>query len=698
MKVLRTAATTAVSAALVLGGPLAALAAEGEGAAPAAPAGSGTSDAVPAEDAPAAPAPAPAEGAPATTAVDASVDAPTETVDPVVAPAPEASAEPSAEAEDEPAAVEGETPSDVVAPGTTDEAAGTPAADTADPADTADTQGAVDASEEGATAAAAGVLGAAQAALAATQAAYPDAAYEPHWHDGGQDGFSCDYWYFLDPAEGGSGKDWSGWGGTPQLHVLHHTLVDDDGTVHMVYDRDIAGSWYHAWSGDETVTPDADGIHWENTAAQQTVLVNGYRGGDDMTARVADAQRLLDQAGVTVGPRTSWETYLGWYQSSIDAGSFTEDQVRQWWENEVNDESNRDRRLDYTAYEATQFAVWYFSTGHDVMGLMFDVDADGHVTVSDRALQQFERSDEDWTRDWAEAYNSDRMATLRTAAWLIEQALTTNVVMPQPGFVSDGYVRRADGATDYGFTASLAGGTGGVHVELRTADGSALPAGVVLVDASGRVVDTVTPGQQVFVRVPAGTSVADLPAFQLWGSAQGTQQGSPHFYTGWDHTNHGEGTVDPETGEWKPAEFQHWFIGLGELDRPSTAWDWIGVTLADEPEAPVDPADPEDPADPAGPVDEDAGDRGDAPTDGVYADADGGIAVVPSTDPTNLGLTAAAPVSHLVAARPTASGPEELAHTGADATAAAAAAGAFIVLAGTGLVLASRRRPARRDG
>ncbi len=99
-------------------------------------------------------------------------------------------------------------------------------------------------------------------------------------------------------------------GRQPQLHILHHTLVDDDGTVHMVYDRDIAGSWYHAWSGDESVTPDAEGIHWENTSAQQTVLVNGYRGGNDMTARGADAQRLFDRAGVTVEAGTPWETYL----------------------------------------------------------------------------------------------------------------------------------------------------------------------------------------------------------------------------------------------------------------------------------------------------------------------------------------------------------------------------------------------------
>ncbi|ARU51324.1 hypothetical protein CBR64_07305 [Cellulosimicrobium cellulans] len=698
MKVLRTATTTAVSAALVLGAPLAAFANDGEAPAPEATAPETTATDAPAEEA--APEPAPAPEAPATVTTDAA-PAP---VDPVVAPAAEA---PAAEAVPEPApagaepAVEtdepatesaGETVTDDVVEGLPEDVTVDPVvpdgvaedASVAAEAST-DAPAGADVATTLATAATAGLLG-------ATQAAYPDAEYEPHWHDGYYHGFPCDYWYFMEPAEGGSGKDWTGWGGQPQLHILHHTLVDDDGTVHMVYDRDIAGYWYHAWSGDESVAPDPEGIHWENTSAQQTILVNGYKGGNDASARAADAQRLFDRAGVSVTPTTSWETFLGWYQGSIDDGSYSEDDVRQMWEDQY-----LNRTLDYTAYEATQFAVWYFSTGHDVMGLLFDVDADNHVTLSQKALQQFEAmpypEDGNWegfeyTRDWASAYNSDRMATLQTAAWLIEEALTTNVVMPQPGFVSNGFVRNTDGSTDYGFTASLAGGSGNVHVELRTADGSPMPAGVVLVDAQGRVVDSVTPGQKVFVRVPAGMSVTDLPSFQLWGSAQGTQQGSPHFYTGWDHNNHG---VTAEDGTWSAATFQHWFIGLGELDSPSTAWDWIGVTLADEPEAPVDPVDPVDPTDPTDPADPaDPTDPGQPvePTAPIYADGAGRVVTTgASSDPANLGLTDAQPVAEVEQA---AAQRDALATTGADAS--VLAAGAFIVLAGTGLVLASRRR------
>jgi outer membrane biosynthesis protein TonB len=689
MKVLRTATTTAVSAALLLGAPLAAFADDGEASAPEAPAPEAPAAEAPAaaESSSSSDAPAPAE-TPAAPAADTAVAQAPAPADPVVAPAPEAPAgeaapeglEPAAEPAPEGAepaaaapaadpAVEDAAPAEDAAP--TDGAAPTDDAEPADETTTADTTTTLRA------AVAAGLLG-------ATQAAYPDAEYQPHWHDGYYQGFPCDYWYFNEPAEGGSGKDWSGWYGQPQLHILHHTLEDDDGTLHMVYDRDIAGYWYHAWSGDESVTPDPEGIHWENTSAQQTILVNGYKGGNDAAARAAEARALLDSAGVTtVG--TPWEEYLGWYQSSIDQGWYTVDDVRGMYDEQ------QQRSLDYTAYEATQFAVWYFSTGHDVMGLFFDVDASNHVTVSDFAQEQFASS--------GNGYSSDRGATLQTAAWLIEQALTTNVVMPQPGFVSNGFVRNTDGSTDYGFTASLAGGSGNVHVELRTADGSPMPAGVVLVDAQGRVVDSVTPGQKVFVRVPAGTSVADLPQFQLWGSAQGTQQGSPHFYTGWDHNNHGEGSVDPETGQWTPSTFQHWFIGLGELDRPSTAWDWIGVTLADEPEAPVDPVDPVDPTDPTDPTDPvqpvdpvDPTDPTDPvqpvdPTDGVYADPTGTVVeVADTTDPTNLGLTDAQPVADVEQAAQR----DALATTGTDAS--VLAAGAFIVLAGTGLVLASRRR------
>ncbi|ANC31634.1 LPXTG cell wall anchor domain-containing protein [Isoptericola dokdonensis] len=774
MKALRTVTVSAVSTALALGVPLTAFAAEGDTS----PATAPTSSA-PAEEQAAEPTEESTEES--GTQDVATSDTSTESgsspapVDPVVAPAPEEptdaaapeehaedvedaedadesapAVEPAEDAAEEPASDEqasddatdeADAPADEASPSTdTDEP---PAPEATEATEEATAPVATDATDAATTQAPQASALAASAggatALSATQASYPDSAYEPHWHDGGQDGFGCDYWYFLDPVDGGSGKDWSGWGGTPQLHILHHTLVDDDGTVHMVYDRDIAGSWYHAWSGDETVSPDPDGIHWENTSAQQTILVNGYQGGNDMTARAADAQRLFDRAGVAVSPRMTWEAYLGQYQSSIDAGSFTEAQVREWFDAEIG--NRMEQRLDYTAYEATQFAVWYFSTGHDVMGLMFDVDENDHVTISDKALQQFEAmpypEDGNWdgydsTRDWASAYNSDRMATLQTAAWLIEQALTANVVMPQPGFVSDGYVKRADGATDYGFTASLVGGTGDVHVELRTADGSAMPEGVVLVDGQGRVVDSVTPGQKVFVRVPAGMSVADLPAFQLWGSAQGTQQGSPHFYTGMDHTNNGGGTTDPETGEWTPSEFQHWFIGLGELDRPTTAWDWIGVTLADEPEQLVDPVDPTDPVDPADPSDPtepvdpaDLEDPQEGPQDpadprdpgttdgrddtgtarGTHRDGDTGgrlpvapIYVATGGDVVEGGADATDPANIPAAAETaTVTGPQTLPRTGADADASLLAAAAAITLAGTGLVLASRRRTGRAD-
>ncbi|MNW64414.1 hypothetical protein D3C74_426960 [compost metagenome] len=62
---------------------------------------------------------------------------------------------------------------------------------------------------------------------------------------------------------------------------------------------------------------------------------------------------------------------------------------------------------------------------------------------------------------------------------------------------------------------------------------------------------------------------------------------------------------------------------------------------------------------------------------------------VSSTDPTNLGLTDTVPVAAAIRQTDAAS----LASTGADAG-MLAAAGAFIVLTGTGLVLASRRRTA----
>ncbi|MFD6165262.1 hypothetical protein ACFWFR_08735 [Oerskovia sp. NPDC060287] len=667
MKVLRTVTTTAVSAALVLGGGAAAFAADGtdvpEAGTPT------TTDPGPSTE------PAAEQGAPDTVPGTQSATP----ADPVVAPAPEAPAAaetPAAEApapgapveEDEPVA---ETP--VADPG----------AETTTESDVVEQ--ATDETTEAAPEPATGTPPAAESAFGTLQSTpvYPDADYHPHWEDSYHNGFSCDYWYFLEGGDVTSGRDWTGWNGQPQLHILHHSLTDDDGTIHMVYDRDIANYWYHVWSGDETVSSDAEGIHWENTSAQQTVLVNGYKGGADLAARGADARGLFDRAGVTVPDTVT----IADYQYSIDNGWITlADAERAVAEQNL-------RRADYTAYEATQFAVWYFSTGHDIMGLFFDVDAAGHVTLSQRALDQFtaqpipENPDEtfqqDWTRTWDQGYLSDRMATMQTAAWLIEQGLGENVVMPQPGFVSHGYVKNTDGSTDYGFTASLVGGTGDVHVELRTADGSAVPAGVVLVDANGNQVSSVTPGQRVFVRVPAGLDVSALPQFQLWGSAQGTEQGSPHFYTGNDHNNHGEGSYD-ENGQWMPAQFPHWLIGLGELDRPSTAWDWIGISLVDEPEAPVvpddptEPADPTDPTDPVTPVD---------PVDPITVGTDGTVVTASSTDPTNLGLTDTVPVAAAIQRTDAAN----LASTGAD-VGMLAAAGAFVVLTGTGLVLAGRRR------
>lgn len=661
MKVLRTVTTTAVSAALVLGGGAAAFAAEGTDV-PEAGAPTTTDPETPAAEAPADEMPASQSTTPA------------EPVDPVVAPAPEVPAPTAPEAPVDEAAPVDPAPE---APVEEDEpVAETPAADPGD--ETATDAGVVEQATDGVPAAeTTAIPPAAASAFGALQSTpvYPDADYHPHWEDSYHNGFSCDYWYFLETGDTTSGRDWAGWSGQPQLHILHHSLTDDDGTIHMVYDRDIANYWYHVWSGDETVTPDAEGIHWENTSAQQTVLVNGYKGGADLAARGADARVLFDRAGVSV-PETAT---IADYQYSIDNGWITQADAEQ-----AVAEQNL-RRADYTAYEATQFAVWYFSTGHDIMGLFFDVDDAGHVTLSQKALDQFAgQQAEDWTRTWDQGYLSDRMATMQTAAWLIEQALSTNVVMPQPGFVSHGYVRNTDGSTDYGFTASLVGGTGDVHVELRTADGSAVPAGVTLVDANGNLVSSVTPGQRVFVRVPAGLDVATLPQFQLWGSAQGTEQGSPHFYTGNDHNNHGEGSFD-EDGQWMPATFPHWLIGLGELDRPSTAWDWVGISLADEPEAPVTPEEPTDPENPVVPEEPTAPVVTDA-VDPVFVGTDGTVRTVASTDPTNLGLTDTVPVA-AVQRTETAN----LATTGVNAG-VLAVAGAFIVLTGTGLVLAGRRR------
>lgn len=527
---------------------------------------------------------------------------------------------------------------------------------------------------------------------AADAPAYPSPDYEAHWHDGGQDGFPCDYWYFVDPQDDGSGRDWAGWSGTPQLHLLHHTIVDADGTVHMVYDRDIANSWYHAWGegGDEHpefVVADIDGMHWTNTAAQQTILVNGYRGGNDWDARLGDAMGLLERAGVTLTTpdfgyteRQEWMTDEDWAYYEADAIQY------------------RARFADYTAYTATQFAVWYFSTGNDVMSMFFDVDDAGHVTLSAKAegLLNEIPDDYDWENydgeagSWSHGYTSDRRAVLETAAWLIEQAITEVVVMPQPGFVPQGSTTNADGSTDYGFTATLTAGTGNVTVELRTTDGSPLPAGVVLVDAHGNPVTSVAPGQQVFVRVPAGMDIASLPQFQLWGAAQGTEKGSPNYYVGEAHSSN---EYDEETGmsRW----IQRWMIGLGNLDKPTTIWDWIALDLSSFlPTNPVEPAGPVLPVDPT------------EPTDPIVAPSPEAPAPAPMIDPVNLAdptqtVAVAASAQHLDATPTQAradsgTGRNHLARTGSELAGIAGLAG-LIVLAGTGLVITGRRRVRTAD-
>ncbi|OLT53300.1 Cys-Gln thioester bond-forming surface protein [Cellulosimicrobium sp. CUA-896] len=605
MKVRRTAAASAVSAALVLGAPLAAHASDTEATPVADPATTtatssepSATDLTPVEpDDPGQP-DAAVEPVAEETVAEETTATPDLPADGIAAPAGAV----GTASEDLAADAGAPAPADPVAVGTEpkEDATGVDAhEDDVDPLHDHDHDHPVGVSASVAMMAATS----AATTLAADQAAYPHPEYEAHWHDGGADGFGCDYWYFHDPVVGGSGKDWSGWSNNPQLHFLHHTIVEADGTTNLAYDRDIAASWWHAWNG-EVVHADPEGMTWDNTDAHQTVLFNGYAGGADLAARAVSARDLLARAGVT------------------SASSATDD-----------------RTAEYTAYEATQFAVWYFSTGRDVMGLFFDVDSANRVTVSDMARQELAGS-------WSSGA-SDRTATMEVAAWLIEKALTENVVVPQPGFVPDGFVRNGDGSTDYGFTSTLLGGTGDVHVELRTADGSPMPAGIVLVDAQGRVVTSVTPGQKVFVRVPAGTDVTRLPAFQVWGSAVGTTMGSPRFYTGWDNMT-------------SPGQ-QHWLIGLGALDQPSVAWGWTGVTLADLV------------AGPGGPV---RGDTGTAVPVGA-----------PSTDPANLGLSDAQPVAAVAAARTATA----LASTGGD-TGALLATGALVVLAGTGLVLVSRRR------
>ncbi|PJI86566.1 hypothetical protein [Luteimicrobium subarcticum] len=468
---------------------------------------------------------------------------------------------------------------------------------------------------------------------------------DEHWSDNYYNGFSCDYWYFAEDAAHTSGRTWDGWYGSPQLHILHHTLTEADGTIRMVYDRDIANYWYHVWSGDETAKTDPDGIHWGNTDAQQTVLVNGYKGGNDLAARAADARALLERAGVTMTD-FPWLETIESYQWQIDHGYMTADEAAQLVAE--NNAASQQRYADYTAYEATQFAVWYFAGsndgspgGNDVMSLFFDVDpVTQHVTLSDYAMRQFDSGN---GGGWANGYNSDRLATMQTAAWLIEKALSTTNVIPKPTFVPTAPVSNKDGSTSYGFTVGITGAATGtsVPVELRLAGGGTVPDGVTLVDSQGKVVTTVKAGQQVFVKVAQGIKAADLEGLQIWGSADGTELGSPHFYTGWDHNNHSY-TIDDE-GNWTQAQFQHWLIGLGELDRPSTAWDWATIALNADPADPTDPGttDPTDPGttDPTDPGTTDPTDPGTTdPTDpGTTDPTDPGT--TDPTDPTSSGGT-----------------------------------------------------------
>jgi len=666
MTVRRTAtATVATTLALAVTGVFAggaAHAVEGPATTVAAPAPesgtaepSGTTD--PAEPADAVVAPLPTPEPAVETAPSGAED------DPAAAAAPGSDAAPGADATPDEPAADAAGPVDGAAAPTTPTAAADETATDPAPVDTTDP-----AAEAAPTARAlADASSASPAPLRSSEATVP--AFDHLWIDNG-----CDYWYFLESEGASSGRAWEGWNGQPQIHFLFHELRDADGATRIVYDRDIMNSWYHPgadWEDDGTGTwvqqpsvgQDIDGMHWENGPAQQTVVFNGYKGG------AADARAFFQRAGVQHPGTLSPE-----YREQLRAWGYTDEQIEQI---EAQD-------LQRAAYEATQFAVWYFSTGHDVMGLFFQVDADGHVSLTDKALQQFagDPSGADWTRNWGDAQG--RMSTLDAAAWLIESALSTHVVAPQPGFVPAGYSTDADGTTRYGFAVTLVGGTGSVDVELRTADGSPVPAGVTLVDRTGAPATTVRPGDLVYVRVPVGVDVASLPSFQVWGSATGTQQGTPDYFVGEDHTH--SSVWDEDSQQWVQPSALHHLIGLGSLDQPTVGRDWIGVDLLAQ--DPADPEDPEDPADPDDPTDSE--DPADPAVDPAGPAAD----PLPATDPV------VAPVADVVAAAVPASDPSDptdigaaaLARTGADAGALVAVSFVLVAAGAAGLVI--RRRVA----
>ncbi|GIG26739.1 hypothetical protein [Cellulomonas denverensis] len=560
-------------------------------------------------------------------------------------------------------------------------------ADVTEPADAADvTDPATDALATPASAATA-LAAAPSLRASATAADIPATAYDHLWIDNG-----CDYWYFLETAGAESGRAWEGWSGQPQIHFLFHEIQDAEGQNRIVYDRDIQDSWYHprtewvddgtgTWVPQPTVGQDIDGMHWENGPAQQTVVFNGYKGGADDAAKRADARALFERAGVDYRPFA----YTAEQRASLLGYGYTDEQI------DAMERDTNDYQVTRAAYEATQFAVWYFSTGHDVMGLFFQVDDAGHVTLTDKALQQFvpDSSDgSDWTRNWGE-YSQGRMETMTTAAWLIENALATHVVAPQPGFVAAGATTDADGSTRYGFAVTLVGGAGTVDVELRTADGSPVPAGVILVDGHGNPVTTVHPGDLVYVRVPAGVDVSTLPAFQVWGSAVGTQQGTPDYFTGDDHSH--RGYWDEETQQWLegPSAIHH-LIGLGSLDQPTVGRDWIAVDLSS-----LEPGGDDDPTD----------DPSDDPTDDPGTDPATDPGTDPAVGPTTVDpatVTPAAAVDPIVAplssdipaaADPAGIGTVALATTGGEAGTLIGVSFLLVAAGATGLVL--RRRATR---
>ncbi len=565
--------------------------------------------------------------------------------DPIVAPSPEPVAEQPA-ADTQPAPVE----SGDAEPASAKDADAVPA--------------------DGSTAALRSMLG---AGAAVDETSTPAPTYDQKWHND-----RCDYWFFTEIAGAESGRDWSGWSGNPQLHFVFHELTDADGNVRIVYDRDIQDAWYHPrtvgeedgngnWREASNARADIDGVHWESAQAQQTVVLQGFKGGVDDDAKLAEAQAFFARAGVSYqGATYDRELFRGW--------GYTDAQID---EMEASNNADSMRRA---AYEATQFAVWYFSSGHDVMGLFFQADAQGRVALTDQALRQFvpDVYDEnnpdafDSNRNWAES-DQDRMATMKAAAWLIEEALQANTVAPQPGFVPTGYTKGADGSTRYGFAVSLVGGNGPVGVELRTADGSPLPQGVTLVDAKGKPVSEVAPGTVVYLRLPAGVDIASLPKLQMWGAAHGKQLGTPDFFVGDD--NNTNWIWDPETGEGHEGPSAlHYLIGLGSLDRPTVGRDWIAVDLLAQ--GPAEEPETEDPGtvDPADPT-------------GSMGTKDASLVA------TNPRSPLIAPVAHAVEAVETGD-PTNLAQTGSEA--GALALFAFALIGAGGGVLVVRRRVARQ--